>query len=150
MASDQKAWYQEIVLPVLLDEGRKTYGKAIRSALAAAGFDDMPRAGARIVGGIAREGINVRDVAQFNGVSKQAASKLVDTLVLRGYLERVPDEADRRRTSIGLTERGRAAAHEVRSAVEQVDARLAAAIGADGAARLRAALGALISLAPAG
>ena len=43
------------------------------------------------------------------GVSKQAAGQLVDTLVLRGYLERSVDPEDRRRLTLTLTERGMAA-----------------------------------------
>jgi DNA-binding MarR family transcriptional regulator len=140
-------WYEELVLPVLLAEARRTYGSAIRRALAAAGFDDMPRAGARVVGGIARGGgTPLREVAVAQAVSKQAASQLVDTLVTRGYVVRVPDEDDRRRLSIALTDRGMAAAVEMRSAVEAVDAAFEAAVGAEEVARVRAALGALVEL----
>jgi len=55
------------------------------------------------------------------GVSKQAASQLIDALVLRGYLERDVDPEDRRRLTIALTERGRAAAAAVRAGVESID-----------------------------
>lgn len=138
--------YEEIVLPALLGEARKTYGAAIRRALGAAGFDDMPRAGARIVGGIARQWANVTDIAANNGISKQAASQLVDTLVTREYVARVPHGTDRRRMTLALTERGEAAAREIRAAVEDIDARLAAAAGAESVARVRAVLGALVDL----
>jgi len=43
-------------------------------------------------------------------LSKQAAGQLVDTLVVRGYLHRAVDNEDRRRLTVALTERGRAAA----------------------------------------
>jgi len=145
--STPPAWYEELVLPVLLAEARRTYGAAIRRALAAAGFDDMPRAGARVVGGIARHGgAPLREVAVAQAVSKQAASQLVDTLVTRGYVVRVPDPGDRRRVSIALTDRGEAAAAEIRSAVEAVDAAFEQAVGRDQVARVRAALGALVAL----
>ena len=141
------AWYEELVLPVLLAEARRTYGAAIRRALSAAGFDDMPRAGARVVGGIARHGgAPLREVAVAQAVSKQAASQLVDTLVTRGYVVRVPDPGDRRRVSIALTDRGEAAAAEIRSAVEAVDAAFEQAVGRDQVARVRAVLGALVAL----
>ena len=141
------AWYEELVLPVLLAEARRTYGAAIRCALAAAGFDDMPRAGARVVGGIARGGgTPLREVAVAQAVSKQAASQLVDTLVTRGYVVRVPDSGDRRRVSIALTDRGEAAAAEIRGAVDAVDAAFEQAVGSDEVARVRAALGALVAL----
>lgn len=139
--------YEELALPVLLSEARRTYGSAIRRALAAAGFDDMPRAGARVVGGIARGGgTPMREVALMHAVSKQAASQLVDTLAARGYVLRVPDEDDRRRLSVSLTERGVAAAAEIRRAVDAVDAALEHAVGAREVVRLRAALSALVEL----
>jgi DNA-binding MarR family transcriptional regulator len=138
---------EDLVLPVLLAEARRTYGSAIRRALAAAGFDDMPRAGARVIGGIARGGgTPLREVAVAQAVSKQAASQLVDTLVTRGYVVRVPDADDRRRLSIALTDRGAAAAAEIRGAVEAVDAAFTEAVGHEEVSRLRTSLVALIAL----
>jgi DNA-binding MarR family transcriptional regulator len=58
-------------------------------------------------------------------VSRQAASQLIDTLVLRGYLTRQINPADRRRMDIELTDRGRAAADAVLAAIADV-AQLAA------------------------
>jgi DNA-binding MarR family transcriptional regulator len=145
--ADDAQWIEELAMPVLLAEARRTYGSAIRRALATAGFDDMPRAGARVVGGIARGGgTPLREVALMHAVSKQAASQLVDTLVARGYVLRVPDEDDRRRLSVALTERGVAAAAEIRRAADGVDAAFERAVGAPEVARVRRALGALVGL----
>jgi DNA-binding MarR family transcriptional regulator len=143
---DEPRWYEELVLPVLLAEARKAYGDAIRAALADAGFDDVPKAGARVLGGIARYGGHVRDVAAAIGVSKQAASKLLDALVIRGYVERAWDEEDRRRMVLTLTDRGRAAAAEIAAAVAGVDSDLEQRIGAGEVVRMRAALGGLVEL----
>ncbi len=143
-------WSDEIVLPALLGRARRTYGGAIRRALAEAGFDDMPRAGARVLGGIARHSAHVGGLAGEHGVSKQAASQLIDTLVLRGYVERIPDETDRRRTNVALTERGRAAAEAIRGAVEGVDAALEHEVGAEELARVRRTLAALVQLGGCG
>jgi DNA-binding MarR family transcriptional regulator len=134
---------EDLVLPVLLGMGRQVYGAAIRDRLAEAGITDMPRTGARVIGGLARDGGYARDIASGAGVSKQAVSQLVDTLVLRGYVERVPDEEDRRRVVIRLTERGQAAADEIRAAVESVDAALLAEVGAEDVEHTRATLAAL-------
>ena len=48
------------------------------------------------------------DMIRGLGVTKQAASQLIDTLVLRGYLTRDVNPEDRRRMTVTLTERGRA------------------------------------------
>jgi DNA-binding MarR family transcriptional regulator len=139
-------WSQDMPMPVLLAEARLTYASAIHSAFANAGFDDMPRAGARVIGRIAVGGTGVNDVAAVYGVSKQAASQLVDTLVARGYVERSPDENDRRRMVVALTERGEAAAAELKGAITTVDEALAAACPEDELIRARRVLGALVEL----
>ena len=66
----------------------------------------MPRSGTRLVGGIARNGQPFHEVVEEMGVSKQATSQLVDTLVERGYVARKPDPDDRRRVRVDLTELG--------------------------------------------
>jgi DNA-binding MarR family transcriptional regulator len=139
-------WSQEMPMPALLAEARLAYVNAIRRAFAEAGFDDMPRAGARVIGRIAVGGTNVNDVAAVYGVSKQAASQLVDSLVARGYVERAPDPEDRRRMVVALTERGFAAAGELRGAIERVDAVLASAFPEDELIRARRVLGTLVEL----
>jgi DNA-binding MarR family transcriptional regulator len=138
--------YVDLVLPVLLAQARLTYTRGIRAALDREGFDDMPRAGARVVGRLARGGTSVTEVAGAYDVSKQAASKLVDALVMRGYVDRVPDEHDRRRLNVALTDRGRGAAAVVRDTVEEIDGRLLAAVGPAEAYRMRQVLAVLAAL----
>lgn len=141
-------WYDDVVTPALLRSGSRAYGRAIRAACAAHGFDDMPRHGTWVVGGIANNGPleGLGTVARGLGTSKQAVSQLVDALVLRGYVERVPATGDRRRVVVDLTERGRAAATATRAATDSVDAALAEKIGRPGVSRLRSALAALAEL----
>lgn len=142
-------WHEELVLPVLLAEGRATYGRAIRRAYAEAGFDDIPRLGPRLLGGIRRSGGavgSVGDVARDFGVSKQAASKLIDTLTIRGYVERGTDPEDRRRLTLELTERGREAADAGWTASDRIDRELERAVGADAIRQMRATVGALVEL----
>ena len=122
---------EEIIIPALLRAARGAYGNAVRERLAAAGFDDMPKNGPFVLGGVANRGFAPADVIRELRVSKQAASQLIDTLVLRGYLERTPDPDDRRRLTLEVTARGREAAKAVREGVEAVDQALAARISAD-------------------
>ena len=79
------------------------------------------------------------------GVTKQAASQLIEVLVLRGYLERQINPEDRRRVTIDVTDRGRAAA-AVRAGVEAIDAELAGLVSAAELAGLRAGLIALCDI----
>jgi DNA-binding MarR family transcriptional regulator len=145
---EDPAWYDEIAFPALLRAARSTYGAAIRSALVEIGCGDVPRNGAFVLGGIARNGAAMGDVIRGLGVSKQAGGQVVDTLVVRGYLDRAPDPDDRRRMTLGLTERGRLAAAATRAAVDGVDAEVIARVGAEPVAAARRTLAALIQLAP--
>jgi DNA-binding MarR family transcriptional regulator len=148
MDSDEK-WFEELALPVLLAEGRMTYGRAIREGYAEAGFDDIPKLGPRLLGGIRANGGAVGSVSNVGrdfGISKQAASKLIDTLVIRGYVERGVDPEDRRLITLELTERGDEAARIGGEAIERIDRELEAAVGAAAIRKTREVVGALVEL----
>ncbi len=137
---------ERVSIPALLRAARGSYGDAIRARLAEAGFDDMPRNGSFVLGGMANHGGSAGDLIRELNVSKQAASQLIDVLVLRGYLDRKVNPEDRRRLTLELTERGRAAAAAVRSAITAVDAELAALITAEQQAGLLVGLRALATI----
>jgi DNA-binding MarR family transcriptional regulator len=143
--SEKLPRFKEIVMPALLRSARSTYGAAMCRALAEEGYGDVPKNGMYVIGGLA---LGVGDVPlsrliQELGVSKQAAGQLVDTLVLRGYLERAVHSDDRRKLTITLTERGQAAAAAQAVARMRIDAELVARVGADDVARTRRTLAAL-------
>lgn len=138
--------FQDLVMPVLLREARDTYTTAIRRRLAEAGHADMPRAGARVIGRIARGGLTVQEVGGAYGASRQAASQLVDSLVATGYVTRVEDPADRRRAKVALTDRGADAADQIRAAIDEIDARLAALFSTAQLRQARRVLGALAAI----
>lgn len=133
----------EVLIPVLLRAARGSYAQAVNAHLEAAGFDDLPRNGGFVLGGMANRGGSAGEVIKGLAVTKQAASQLIDTLVLRGYLERTVNPDDRRRMTIEPTERGRAAAKTVRAGVEEIDAELGRMLSADELAGLRVGLAAL-------
>jgi DNA-binding MarR family transcriptional regulator len=138
-------------IPQLMHEARGSYGDAARRALAAAGCDDVPRNGAIVLAGLDQSPSVPRfssqaDAVSFLRVSKQASSQLIDTLVIRGYLERQNDPDDRRRMSVRLTERGRAAAGAIQTAVDEIDAALEQRLTAEELHGLRAGLAALAEI----
>lgn len=139
-------WYDEVSLPALLRHARTTYAAAMREALSAAGYDDIPANGLYIIGGLAlgAEVVPIRQLVKELGISKQGAGQLVDALVTRGYLARTPDKRDRRQLIVTLTERGRSAAAVQTQARVQVDDQLIASVGAEDVARSRCTLAALI------
>jgi DNA-binding MarR family transcriptional regulator len=146
--NDKQPWFEVVVFPALLRHARVTYGMAMRRALAEAGFDDMPKNGMYIIGGMALETgeIPLGQLIKELRVSKQAAGQLVDTLVLRGYLKREEDEEDRRKSNLTLTKRGRAAAAVQTAARKKIDAELIERVGHEDILRARRTLAALIDM----
>jgi DNA-binding MarR family transcriptional regulator len=136
----------DVILPALLRAARTAYGSAIREALNEAGLDGIPKNGIFVIGAISRTGAPLADIIAELGVSKQSAGQLVDALVENGYLERTADESDRRRVTVSLSKRGRAAAQLSREAVERVDAALIKRVGREAVTHTRTTLLALIAL----
>jgi DNA-binding MarR family transcriptional regulator len=52
------------------------------------------------------EGLRLTVLANLAGMTKQSVGEIVDDLVKRGYVKRIPDPEDRRAKLICLTERG--------------------------------------------
>ncbi len=140
----------DITLPALLRHARYTYGGAMRRALAEAGYDDIPGNGLYVIGALALGEAPLGEIIRDLRVSKQAGGQLVDALVLRGYLERQIDAGDRRKLTVTLTERGRAAFETQSAAREAVDAQLAARVGEKRIRQAKEVLDALIDIGHGG
>lgn len=82
------------------------------------------------------------DVVASLRLSKQMASQLIDTLVVRGYLERRNDPVDRRRMEVRLTARGQTAAITVQGAIDAVEHAVVDLISAEELQGFRAGLAA--------
>ncbi len=142
-----RAWYTDVPVPQLMRVARDVYREAAQRALDSAGCDDIPRNGAFVLAGLdhgAPEPVfsAQADVVGSLGLSKQAASQLIDTLVLREYLERRTDPVDRRRMEVRLTDRGRTAAIAIQAAIDAIEAALAQLITDEELCGLRAGLAA--------
>jgi DNA-binding MarR family transcriptional regulator len=96
------------------------------TALAAAGFDDMTPAQARIAARIGPHGTRLTD--------------LVDQLERAGYVRRVPDPTDKRARLVQMAERGQEVVALARRIEHDVEAEWTAHLGQETAAQLRAAL----------
>jgi DNA-binding MarR family transcriptional regulator len=133
-------------IPALLRGARGSYAHTIAAYLAEAGCEDLPRNGPFVLGGMANHRASAVDMIRGLGVTRQAASQLIDTLVVRGYLSREVNPADRRRMNIELTDRGHAAAEAIGAAIGRVDDELATMITPAELAGLRAGLLALATI----
>ncbi|MEU3935112.1 MarR family winged helix-turn-helix transcriptional regulator [Streptomyces sp. NPDC029044] len=79
----------------------------INEGVLARGFEGVRPAHGFAFARLAPDGATVTDLAVHLGVTKQAASRLVDELVHKGYAERGPHPEDARARLVVLTERGR-------------------------------------------
>jgi DNA-binding MarR family transcriptional regulator len=146
-----RPWYEDVPVLSLMREARDVYRDAIRQALVDAGCDDVPGNGVLVLARLDRARPEPKfspqsDVVSLLGLSKQAASQLIDTLVLRNYLERRFDPEDRRRMELRLTDRGCTAATAIQEAIDAIDEAVAQRVTADELRGLRAGLAAFRDL----
>lgn len=88
----------------------------------------------------ARDGTTVTEIAALLGVTKQAASKVVDGLSIAGYTRRASAVSDGRRRPIELTERGQQLLSSVEAIYDELEGRWAEVIGRQQLERLRTVL----------
>ncbi|MFF7646882.1 MarR family transcriptional regulator [Streptomyces canus] len=79
--------------------------RRINDGVVARGFEARPAWGFAFTR-LAPDGATVTELAGHLGVTKQAASQLVDEIVRKGYAERRPHPADARARLVVLTELG--------------------------------------------
>jgi len=85
-------------------------------------------------------GLRLTEIAERGNMTKQSAGEVVDYLVARGYVERVPDPDDRRAKLVRLTERGTAAQAYGFRLLAEIEKRWGERYGAERIAGLRAML----------
>ncbi len=86
------------------------------------------------------------DVANTLRVTRPTATRLVDGLVQRGWVERAPDPKDRRRVRLHITPAGQAILDRVQEAIHALMAERLAQLSAEDRATLHAGLQALNEL----
>jgi DNA-binding MarR family transcriptional regulator len=115
----------------------------ILAALHAAGFEDIVPAHMKVLRYPGPQGQRPADLAAQSGMTKQAVNYLLRQLEELGYLTRAGDEQDQRSKRIELTERGYAAAKNIRRTVRQIEREWERELGPERFAELRELLTAL-------
>ncbi len=132
--------------PTLMRAARGVYAQAIRAQLRLIEVGDLPENGIFVLAGIDHAGGPRQDLPAGLGVTKQAVSQVIDTLVNRGYLTRRVDPDDRRRFVLELTDRGHQVVDVAAHAVDAVDSQLAERVSAEQLEGMRSALIALAKI----
>ncbi|MFD5967593.1 MULTISPECIES: MarR family winged helix-turn-helix transcriptional regulator [unclassified Streptomyces] len=119
----------------------------IHEGVVARGFEGVRPAHGFAFTRLAPDGATVTDLAVHLGMTKQAASQLVEDLVRRGYVERRPHPDDARARLVVLTESGWACTRAAEEAAAEVVGAWADVLGEDGVRALRDGL---LRVAPGG
>jgi DNA-binding MarR family transcriptional regulator len=118
-----------IPLARLFAIGYQSSVERLHQTLAARGWEDVrPNFGFVLLAARA-SGIQVTEIATLLGVTKQAASKLVDAMEQAGYVHRTGYPPDKRARLVALTRRGRQLLAVVEQIYAEIEADWAAVLG---------------------
>src|ERR1044072_7267941 len=95
----------------LLEVATEALFAEFNKELAEAGFTDIRPTHGCAFRFIGPDGLRLTDLASLADITKQSAGEIVTDLERSGYVERVPDPADKRAKLIRLTKRGEEAQH---------------------------------------
>src|SRR5690349_17722125 len=127
-------------LAILLTAANRCLSDRLVRAVSETGARDVRPAFGFVIRAVAAEEPTVGRLAQLLGVTRQAASKLADEMVQRGYLLRSADAADRRRTRLRLSAKGRRVRERAAAESAAIEAELRETAGDRAVAGLRRAL----------
>jgi len=91
---------------ILITAANRCIADRLIAAVSTAGGDRMRPSFGFVLRAVAAEEPTVSRLAELLGVAKQGASRLADDMVELGYLVRVADSDDRRRTRLRLSTTG--------------------------------------------
>jgi DNA-binding MarR family transcriptional regulator len=127
--------------PPLIGALLRVPGDAVRSRIVAglheAGFTDLVPAHFNVIRYPGPQNRRPSDLAREAGMSKQAMNYLLRQLEELGYLTREDDADDQRSKRVRLTDRGYAAAMNIRQTVRQIEAEWERDLGASQLEQLR-------------
>jgi DNA-binding MarR family transcriptional regulator len=140
----------EFELPLLFTLGSRAVIDELHRQLAARGYADLRPAHGFAFQRLAQGGATGNQLAAFLGITKQAASQMIDELEGRGYVARRPNPDDRRGKIVTLTARGHDSLRESAAILAAIEAEWVAILGAERLAALRADLSRLVAATAGG
>jgi DNA-binding MarR family transcriptional regulator len=120
----------------------------IQAGVAERGFTDVRPAHGFAFVRISKGDATMVDVANHLGISKQAASQMVELLVQRGYVERTQHPTDARSSMLSLTPKGYACTKAAEDAADRTIAEWERAVGSTRIRALTATLATVVAPGP--
>uniref|UniRef100_A0AAU2VMT7 Winged helix DNA-binding protein n=1 Tax=Streptomyces sp. NBC_00008 TaxID=2903610 RepID=A0AAU2VMT7_9ACTN len=131
-------------LALLLLAGFRTLADRAGAELAERGYEDVRSVHDFALHSILSGADSASELAQRMSVTRQAAAKTIAALEERGFVARLPDPADRRRTRLRVTERGLAMMRQGEAVFDELREQWEAQVGAASVAALEEALRSLV------
>ncbi|MGF6881411.1 DNA-binding MarR family transcriptional regulator [Nocardia sp. GAS34] len=132
---------------VLLGQAYQAFVRELHTHLAEHGHRMLGASYGYVLRTLAENALTASQLGERLGITAQGAAKVVDEMVRDGYVERCPDPADKRAKLLHLSDRGRDMLDTVREFHAEYERRLAARVGADQVATVRAVLGEIVGAA---
>src|SRR5262245_31398314 len=138
MSSATETPPRRLPLVALLEVSAEAIFAEFRAELEQAGYGDIRPTHGCVFRFIQGDGMRLTELAALAELTKQSVGEIVDDLAARGYLERIPDPADKRAKLIRLTAKGEEAQRIGFNLLNGIEGHWAERYGADRIAELRA------------
>jgi DNA-binding MarR family transcriptional regulator len=103
------------------------------------GHTPLKRSYWQVLEKITQQGVRINDLAELNGISKQAISQLANEIEKADYIARVDDPSDKRAKNLLLTEKGEKLILDTLASTEYVETLIEQKIGSAAIAELKQA-----------
>jgi DNA-binding MarR family transcriptional regulator len=140
MTSDEIRAHRETVFLRLLLRVSQIETNELVEKLHARGHGPVQRAHIAVLGNIHTEGTRLVELARRLGVTRQAASQMVQQIEQRGFLERAPDPEDGRAVLVRHTGAGRALLLDALALMDEIETEFAEMVGVRTMARMKQGL----------
>jgi DNA-binding MarR family transcriptional regulator len=137
MPSHPNTPLSQLPLPGLLDLASEAMFIEFRRDLVEAGYGDIRPTHGCVFRFVHGDGMRLTELSGLARMTKQSIGEIVDDLMARGYVERIPDPDDRRAKLIRLTEKGETAQGVGQRLFAALEERLGERYGAERIAALR-------------
>ncbi len=143
--AQQPAGYE---LPLLFASAFRLAVDELHRELATVGFDDVKPSHGFIFQKLSWGNATGNEIAEHLGITKQAASVIIDYLEQHGYVTRAPHPSDGRGKQVALTERGWQCIRATEAIFTAIERRWVDVLGHDEMDRLRSSMRQIVQAFP--